>query len=41
LNTGCESRDFDGDNDADQSDFGVFQRCYSGENMPVDTNCAN
>ena len=27
--------------DVDQSDFGLFQRCYSGEGNPVDLNCAN
>ena len=25
--------DFDADNDVDQSDFGVFQRCWSGPNV--------
>ena len=27
--------------DADQSDFAVFQRCFSSENVPADLNCAN
>ena len=34
----CGDRDFDGDADVDQSDFAVFQRCYSGENVPADPN---
>jgi len=33
--------DFDRDRDVDQSDFGVFQRCYSGEGNPADLNCAD
>ena len=32
--------DANGDNDVDQADFGIFQRCYSGENNPADSNCA-
>ncbi len=27
--------------DVDQSDFGIFQRCYSGEDVPADPACAN
>ena len=38
---GCAGKDFDHDNDVDQSDFGIFQRCYSGENNPADPNCAD
>jgi len=33
--------DFDEDNDVDQSDFGSFQRCYSGEGNPAEPNCAD
>jgi formylglycine-generating enzyme required for sulfatase activity len=36
--------DLDGDGDADQSDFGIVQVCYSGEDNPLDPttkpNCA-
>ena len=28
------------DGDANQSDFAIPQRCYSGENVPGDPNCA-
>jgi len=38
LSPSCESKDFDHDLDVDQSDFAVFQRCYSGENVPADPN---
>jgi hypothetical protein len=31
--------DFDVDGDVDQSDFGVFQRCLSGEGNPADPAC--
>ena len=37
----CEDMDFDLDNDVDQNDFAVFQRCYSGEDGPADPDCAN
>jgi len=33
--------DFDEDNDVDQSDFGSFQRCYSGEGNLADPHCAD
>jgi len=33
--------DFDNDTDVDQSDFSVFQRCYSGEDVAGDPNCAD
>jgi len=33
----CAQADFDNDADVDQSDFGIFQRCYSGAN-PADPN---
>ena len=29
----------DPDNDVDQFDFGIFQRCYSGENIPSADEC--
>ena len=41
LTSGCEDTDFDSDNDADQSDFGIVQRCISGEDNPGDPNCAD
>lgn len=28
---GCDDADLDGDTDVDQSDFGIFQRCWSGD----------
>jgi len=31
----------DEDNDVDQSDFAVFQRCVSGDGVPADLNCAD
>jgi len=33
--------DFDADEDVDLSDFGVFQRCYSGEHNLADPHCAD
>jgi hypothetical protein len=33
--------DFDADNDVDQSDFAIFQRCISGEGNPADSDCAD
>ena len=38
---GREAKDPDGDNDVDLDDFGIFQRCLSGENVAADPNCAN
>ncbi|MHC4443940.1 MAG: hypothetical protein ACYTF1_05780 [Planctomycetota bacterium] len=32
---------YEGDNHVDQNDFGLFQRCYSGPDWPVDPNCVN
>lgn len=29
------------DVDVDHSDFGIFQRCLSGEDVPADPECAN
>jgi hypothetical protein len=40
LTAGCEAKDFDHDTDVDQADFAIFQRCFSGENVPADPNCA-
>ena len=31
--------DFDGDQDVDQDDFGVLQRCLSGAGNPADVGC--
>jgi len=39
--TGHVAADFDDDGDVDQADFGIFQRCYSGEGNPADADCAN
>ena len=36
---GCVAVDFD--HDVDQSDFGILQRCLSGQDTPADPNCAN
>lgn len=38
---GCEAMDFDGDADADQTDFGLLQRCFSGADNLADLDCAN
>jgi hypothetical protein len=35
------SGDFDRDGDVDQSDYAVFQRCFSGPSVPADPNCAS
>ncbi|HOW74016.1 MAG TPA: hypothetical protein PKY77_25715, partial [Phycisphaerae bacterium] len=37
---GFIAADFDKDTDVDQSDFGVFQRCWSGTGKPADPACA-
>ncbi|MDM8005332.1 MAG: right-handed parallel beta-helix repeat-containing protein [Phycisphaerae bacterium] len=37
----CAKAKVDGDDDVDQIDFAITQRCYSGENVPADPNCAN
>ena len=37
----CAKCDLDGDKDIDQSDFGVFQKCYRGTSVPGDPDCAN
>ena len=33
--------DLDGDWDVDQADFAIFQRCFGGENVPAEPNCAD
>jgi len=33
------SPDFDRDNDVDQEDFGLLQRCFSGDGVPYDPIC--
>ena len=33
--------DFDMDDDVDMADFGILQRCLSGENIPADPSCAD
>jgi len=35
----CDAMDLDGDDDVDQSDFGLFQRGYSGSSRPADPDC--
>ena len=35
----CEKADVDSDDDVDQGDFGVFQRCLSGLNHPAVQGC--
>jgi len=39
YSTGCDWADRDGDGDVDQSDFGVFQRCYSGDSVVSNAEC--
>ena len=36
---GCERADLDADNDVDQSDFGILQRCLGGPDAPVNPSC--
>jgi len=38
---GFIAADFDRDADADQGDFGLWQRCFRGAVRPADPNCAN
>jgi hypothetical protein len=35
----CQTADFDDDNDVDISDFGIYQRCFSGTNVPANPAC--
>jgi hypothetical protein len=39
--TGIIPADRDADHDVDHADFGHFQRCFSGENLAADPNCAD
>jgi hypothetical protein len=36
---GCEPKDLDGDADADLSDFGIVQRCDTGEQVEAQATC--
>ncbi len=36
---GCSGKDLDGDGDVDCDDFGIVQRCYSGENVQGNPYC--
>jgi hypothetical protein len=36
----CANRDLDGDGDIDQSDYGIFQRCFSGPDVEGNPDCA-
>lgn len=36
---GCTAFDLDDDDDVDQDDFGIFQRCYSGSGVVPKPNC--
>lgn len=38
---GCEGKDLNHDTFVDQSDFGRFQRCYSGHGTPYTVGCAD
>ena len=41
LNVTHKPADYDGDNDVDQGDFGVFQACFTGPGNPISTpRCA-
>ncbi|GMV97970.1 MAG: hypothetical protein HRF43_18650 [Phycisphaerae bacterium] len=37
----CATRDLDGDGDADQSDFALLQRCYTGPGRIASPDCAD
>ncbi len=39
-NANCAGARLDTDEDVDQSDFGLFQLCITGENVPSDPGCA-
>jgi hypothetical protein len=41
INGGLIPADLDRDGDVDQDDFGMVQRCLSGENQPADPHCAD
>ena len=38
VSDACKIADFDGDNDVDQADFALYQRCYNGES-PATRGC--
>ncbi len=38
---GCDLADIDSDDDVDQSDFGLLQRCMTGDTVFGDPNCAS
>ncbi|HOW71789.1 MAG TPA: sialidase family protein [Phycisphaerae bacterium] len=40
-NEDCRVTDLDADDDVDQSDFGILQRCYSGTTRSPDPDCAD
>lgn len=37
----CSNADLDSDGDTDQVEFGVWQRCFSGDNLPANPICAD
>lgn len=37
----CSDTDLDNDGDTDQVEFGIWQRCFSGDNLPANPLCAN
>jgi hypothetical protein len=37
---GCATRDLDGDGDIDLDDFGIFQRCFTGQDIPGNPDCS-
>ena len=39
LGESCKNADLDHDGDIDQTDFGLFQRCYAGTDQVIDQNC--
>jgi len=41
VTSGCLHADLDQDGDIDQFEFAVWQRCFSGDNVPADPLCAN
>jgi hypothetical protein len=41
LAPNCAGAKLDEDDDVDQNDFGILQRCLSGENVAADPSCGN
>lgn len=37
----CSNADLDNDGDTDQVEFAIWQRCYSGDNLPANPLCVN